>query len=390
MKYSHWKTTMCAAVLTLIGVPTSSYAQSSATAQALQADAQIIAQETGWPLSDTVDLLWAQDDLDALVDSLVANFSGDFSSAIFQEDPYSPSRIYFKAAPPTGALNLISSSGLNVIVYSNAGHNHIEWQDRVDDVADFLDLSGVTDYVVAFDSVGTIEVVVGGGAQVPTLPVGLSNGVVFSTDDGAVYEADTPVVANGQLVGGCSTAFTVRQIGSSARGILTAGHCTHIAQYRDTINNLTYGASPLGPIHFGSHGDFRAFSTTGAEVPRFASTPISDTPAKKIKNWHLIGQWVCVFGHATGSRKCSSVYRDHVTTSGRVTPTSPVVRVGRQIATKSRLTVRGDSGAGWSINTTVAGVHSGRATIRGTRRSLYSPVKFLSMAIPSLRIELAP
>jgi hypothetical protein len=139
-------------------------------AEARDQDASIIAAANNWTTQDVLDMMDDSETFGALVEEVADTYPLDFSSGVFASSPNSSSTLYFKGAVPSGVAALITASGLAVNTVSSTGKNHTEWEQQVEGLTDFLEGQSIDHFLVAFDSVTTVEVVIGGGVQAPTSP----------------------------------------------------------------------------------------------------------------------------------------------------------------------------------------------------------------------------
>lgn len=171
----------------------------------------------------------------------------------------------------------------------------------------------------------------------------------------------------------CTSAFSVRQKSTGITGILSAGHCGASMTWYDAEDSGIHNSPESNyrmyhqQTHMGSYGDFAWYTTPHWELPQYWASPSS---MRRVTGWDFypsINEQVCVYSRMQGRRTCTRVYSIGVTVNYSGYP-----QVRNLVATTTNPTIGGDSGGPWSWNTFAYGVHSGSATLGGTRRSLYS------------------
>lgn len=175
------------------------------------------------------------------------------------------------------------------------------------------------------------------------------------------YSLSTDTVA-----GDCTSGIPMIKDGQ--RGISTAMHCsnslryggvndTGIIQYRNAASTTSSGAN----IDLQWHSTLSGSSTSASFYSSAGLVRSIDAASNAV-----VGDYVCHYGMGTGYG-CEYVYQlavcytpDDLTFCGLA-------------ALESWITDGGDSGGPWFTNYTVRGVHSGRAVLNGTLRSVYTP-----------------
>lgn len=285
--------------------------------EALMMDAEIIAEENGWSVRDTVTYLETQADFSELAATIAENYPNDYSSGTNLMHPMDAPELYFKGEVPAGVQGLIDTYAFEVEVHEHTGMNATEWDDRVQALAGWLRADGQSSFAVAFDGVDSIEVILGNGVDVPTdLPTEYTTSDIrFESVPGAVAEKQGVHGGGDALISGdthwCTFGWCVED-SNGVRGVLTAGHCDYLVEYENP-DTAAQWPTTLKAAHEGSWGDFEWHTTTGSEWPNWiADENWTKRRMDGIKTFWLRGDATCVFGLTTLDRKCTTVHRTGV------------------------------------------------------------------------------
>lgn len=345
--------------------------------ESLAMDAEIIAAKNGWSFEDTVGYLEDQATFTRLVSVITATYPDDFSSSTNLLSPSDVPEIYFKGQCPAAAKELIDAAALAVDLREGMGRNAAEWDARVVGIADWLRAEKVESFVVAFDGVSTIQVVLGNGMAVPeALPADYATSdVAFeSVPEDVVVKQDGGVHGGGEAWDGASRDCTFGwcvENSSGTRGVLTAAHCTGLDTYENPETSDAFSAT-FQDQHLGVWGDFEWHTTSGPEWPNwFADEFFNLRRMDSVKTTWSNGDATCVFGMTSLERMCTTIH-------------SKAVSVGSSnymVVTVDGDTLGGDSGGGWSAGTEAHGVHGGLVTLDGASRSYYSRAERVNNAL---------
>lgn len=301
-------------------------------------------------------------------------FPSDFSSGVFAGTPTGSSSLYFKGTVPSGVPGLISASGLSVNTFGNVGKNFEEWHSQYDAVVAWLESHDYDTFVVAFDDVGTIEVLIGNGDSLPVLPVQIDDDVVITGAGGSLLTHQW--VRGGSALFNlyeddiCTSSWSVEEQGTGVRGIVTASHCAGVAQAADLAGNLV--PTTWQDEHYGTHGDLEWHTTTDAEPPTFWADEDDSRDVLSVKGNFSRNDYVCVYGRASNVRTCDNVYRTEVALGGGL---------HHMVIMDEMNTISGDSGGGWSIGNEAVGVHTGYVWFNNASRNCYSKANRIDNAL---------
>ncbi len=331
-------------------------------------DAAIIAAKNGWSTGDTVAYLEAQAAFIDLASAIAEAYPDDFSSGTNLMSPTDTPEIYFKGTVPAGAQDLVNTAVIAVEVHEDTGSNAAEWDERVEALAAWLRAEGVDSFAVAFDGVDHIEVVLGNGISVPaTVPAEhLTSDIRFKSVPGAVLVKQAAVHGGGEAWNGASRTCTFGwcvENSSGTRGVLAAGHCSGLDMYENP-DSSAQSTTTFQAQHDGSWGDYEWHTTNGSEWPNwFADEFLNLREMNGVKTFWFQGDSTCVFGMTSFERMCTTIHRTGVTSGSNE----------QMVVTVDGDTLGGDSGAGWSLDTTAHGVHTGLIDLGDSvNRSIYS------------------
>ncbi|RME26945.1 MAG: hypothetical protein D6798_05635 [Deltaproteobacteria bacterium] len=354
-------------------------------------DATLVADAMGWTLQDTLDLMDDSDAFDDLVTSIRMTWPDDFSDGVFAASPTDSSHLYFKSTVPSGVDALITASGLSVNTHDDVGKNGLEWMQQVSDITDFLEGEQIRDFLVAFDSVDNIDVVIGGGVPAPTLPVGLQGDVTVTEVTGSTMRLESAPVWGGNeaLISGvftCTTGFNVRHKSTGVTGVTTAGHCSDINQVKDSAGNIV--SATYQDDHQGRHGDFSWFTTSRAEPATFIYNHAQDDrDVTSVKTTWFRNQWACLYGQSSDSRVCDQIYRTSVSAASK---SDPSVTLRHLVVMDDNNGISGDSGGTWSYVSKAIGLHTGEITMGdGNKHDAFSRAARLDNAM-DVEVRVAP
>lgn len=350
-------------------------------AAGLLADATIVANDNNWLVQDVLDMLEDHQTFEDLIVDVAAAYPNDFSSAIGAATPTDGYDLYFKGTVPAGVAAMITASGLSVTTHANIGKNEAEWDAQVEALVAFLDDEVITDYVVGFDSIDTIELTIGSGVTPPTLPQAIASDVTVLTESGAVFSYHAPVWggnwARRNGVNTCTTSWNVIHP-SGTTGTVTAGHCFGINSILDSSG--TPVSSTFQSQRIGLHGDVEWHTTVESEPARFFRSATWWRSVRSVKNTWFRNQWVCGYGRASNNRTCDRIHRTSVSAGGGIRPL---------VVVRGLNMIPGDSGGGWSFNSQAIGVHAGECTNRGVSRDCFSRASRINNAL-GVNVRIAP
>ncbi len=331
-----------------------------------RADIAIIAETQGWPVGATYLYVNAQSTFRTVATQIAERFPEDFSSAVNLASPGDTPEIYFRDEVPPSARAIAEASGLEIELIGGIGKNAQEWAAQTDRITDWVVASGCESYGITFDSVRTIEVVIGFGEALQ-LPEHLAENVVIYTVKGEVNRLEANV-HGGTLAsnpGGATFGWCVETSGGT-RGLVTAAHVSTKGTYTHPVSGNTESVTRQDE-YYGQHGEFEWYTTTGSEWPNwFADQANNLRRMDNVKSTWFRNDDTCVFGRSSNQRACDQIYRTSYT--GNIDGNT----VERMVLTDTDNTIGGDSGGGWSYSTTAHGVHSGDTNLNGAWRNRYS------------------
>jgi hypothetical protein len=351
-------------------------------ADALAADIALIAEQKGLPLKKVESVIAFQQAFEKYADELIVRYPNQVSAVWVDPVPNMRGHIRFTGEVPSevarevqqrGQLDTIALTGNGMITIAD----HIS---RAELAAEALVDLGYKNAITFFDFKNNVlrtELKLPEGvAPLNKLDLvnALRNRVQGSRLQGRAAMVDardinlTILTGSGPIItlqhsrGGnwlrddgvreCTSGWSV--FGPNGDGIITAGHCTGLNQFEEP------GVTPYGMSfqseHRGSGGDLEYHTTIHDEYDDFYATAsdIRDVTHIRATNT-MVGNSVCVYGRSSNSRSCL-----HVVEAVGVTIVDPNgISLGSQARTDNATSVAGDSGGGWSLNTTAWGVLTG-------------------------------
>lgn len=224
---------------TAIAAAVDSEGSVQAPEESLEDDLALIAATRGWTIQQ------------ARTNHATAESIGKITQAIFSErpdilvgaklsnDPEGPPTLYVKGNAGPYVLDLITKSGIDVVVADGQTFSIAELEARKLRVAQSLTTMGFQNFAVSFDitAAGLISAGVYGPPGVSTkpadilskLPADIRADVLLMVHDGPVVTDHSSFGGMWMLMNGvnkCTSGFSVRRIATTTYGILTAGHCT--------------------------------------------------------------------------------------------------------------------------------------------------------------------
>lgn len=236
-------------------------------------------------------------------------------------------------------------------------------------MADELELQGYTDFVVSYETDGTVEVVVGNGAPLPTLPSAIGYNVVMSQSTGPTSDEDLARGGMFTLGTSCTTGFNVYHVASGITGTTTAAHCDGVNGAFDDLSTIVL-ANPAEDEHYGKWGDMQWHETpnddeTNSIWYRDASPVGLRRAITKVEPTFTKYSWYCNYGRNTKD-DCDSVRRISVRKWS----------VRRLVGMHEREKGGGDSGGPWYRGEYAAGLHHGALWSPGWR-DLFTKAHYL-------------
>lgn len=364
--------------------------------EAFLADAQAAADARGVPLADVIAGLEHAVAFDRLLENVVDLYGDIFAGAWTDDFPYSKSSIAVKGPIPPGLGRLVDDADIEVNLVGGAPYSRDEMKVLTYEVQQVLRAEGhvaaawlserdggifaevtrtPTTALPGFAADARIRVadaveskVPGAGSflesrlEVIVAPAGYealffpehTYGGGIAQDDG-VYE--------------CTTGFTVN-FNSGGTGVVTAGHCHGINQYKPEFSGAY--SMPWKSEHQGFYGDFEFHTSTHIEPDDFYAnfSVLRDVVSTATEASINQGDPVCVFGRTSGL---------DCTTEVEVTyRCEPVIGGGPDIChlvvVDEHVTQGKDSGGPWFWNQQAIGVHAGEVVLYSDTASAFSPV----------------
>lgn len=356
--------------------------------EALQVDAELIAQVEGISVEHARAVLEHQERMDLLQERIHRLNPAAYGGAVHAPLPEISTTIYVKGRVSREARALVAQEiqvmrdgsgplGQQVrnmprpsVQIEASEFSLRDMEDMSNRAADGLRKAGLTDFSTGADvRSGTIEVEVSdrdlervrmtadevlASLDVPPQARGKAQVV-----RGSVL-ADTHSYGGGQLAEGsanrCTSAFVVERISNGVDGVLTAAHCVPnpLTKYKETNGN-TYNIYHQGSS-LSSLGDAAWYTTTHYEYDDFFYSHGSrrDVTGLKEHLWMDVGDVVCRYGRKTGNgsgcKAIKQLFVSMTTSSGTY---------GSLIRTHPTGDDFGDSGGPWYVSGTAWGIQKG-------------------------------
>jgi hypothetical protein len=329
-------------------------------------DVGLIAARTGWTPAATADHMRVQQRLGALLGRLAQRHPATFAGGRLAAEPGGTSVVRFTGAVPPDAAADAAAAGIRVDVVGGAKYSSAEQRARVDAIVAHLRGTGHVDAAASALFDGSIEVVVGGGGLPPQLPANLRDDVRVTMTPGAVSRTEHSLGGARLRDGGafqCTSGFTVVENATGITGVSTAGHCTGIDQYDPPGPEAPYAVT-FEAEHVGSYGDFQWMTSSHLEPAQFYATDTQVRVLQSITPYVnlAVGATYCVYGRASNSRACDTVYSTYTSTT----------TIGSLVTMTADNTINGDSGGTWAFNNEGIGIHCGDLYTGGSWRNVYS------------------
>jgi hypothetical protein len=353
------------------------------------ADIAILARETGLPAQRIERALAFQQAFAAYADRLLSRYPDQISAVWAEPLPNTRGHVQFTAAVPAEVTAEIESLGVlephNLAITGDGQISMADHIRRAELAAAALGDLAYQETVTLFDPIDNvirIELQLPAGAMQPRtvdLVGAVQNRVRADRDQhgkarlhgraGTVAARDLelkiltgsgPMLKNDHSRGGnwllddgveeCTSSWSVH--GSYGDGILTAGHCDGLNQFKQP-GVAPYDMTFRTQVH-GAEGDVQYQTTAHEELPEFyaTSTDIRDLISIQPTNT-MVGGRVCLYGRKSNDRRCFTVE------AIGVTATLSGVTVSNLARTDSTNSIPGDSGGGWSFNNTAWGINRG-------------------------------
>lgn len=172
----------------------------------------------------------------------------------------------------------------------------------------------------------------------------------------------------------CTTAFSV-VTSAGITGIATAAHCEKMNRF-DAVppesDYATYGQRE----HKGLYGDVEWHITSHWELPEYYKDRDARWPVRSVAGSVTKGQVVCGYSRMRSVRKCDRVYSTSVSVQYTGLP-----RIYNLVMMSGEMMTGGDSGGPWSNYDRAFGIHSGRMTVNGRKRDMWSRASYLPQAL---------
>jgi len=327
-----------------------------------------IAAEEGWSEADTIALIQEQTEFNDLVSAVAKGCPNQFSAAENVGEPGGVAAIYFKGGSiPACAQEHLLETTVNVTIVTGALENALEIDQHADDVGDYLEYNGYTDFVVGSRVDGTIDVTIGSAEPMPTFPPSIASGVVVELETDAVSLQD--VSRGSTQIGLCTTAFSVYNPAGATYGISSARHCglPTPAQHVDHLGNVVPTAfEDQGPTRWGDmewhstpfDNDENEIWIDYAGDIRIAILDVMTRIPRRT--------WICINAR-TNANTCDRVRDPRIRTSS----------YRRLVLMERRRRAGGDSGGPWYREDDASGIHSGAARKRGRWGDTFSRAEYL-------------
>ena len=350
---------------------------------ALAADIALTAEQLGFSVESVENAVAFQEEFRKYAEDLLARYPDQISAVWVEPVPSMKGHIRFTGEVPSEVAKEVAQRGQPDMIILT-GNGMISITDniyRAELAAEALLGLGYQNAVTFFDvadNVVRIEVKLPEGVSQPSkldIASAMHNraqesrlkgreAIVNTSDiDLTIIRGSGPMITLEHTRGGnwlldnsgddmCTSGWSV--FGPNGDGIITAGHCTGyvyqfeqpgVTPYSMTFKSDVQGSSGDVGYHTTVHDEYDDFYATASEIRDVAYIRATNS---------MVGYGVCVYGRSSNSRDCS-----HVVEAVGVTVVISGTSTGNQARTNKHTTIGGDSGGGWSYNTTAWGVHTG-------------------------------
>lgn len=333
-----------------------------------------LSSELGIPSEDAVArYAWSDEFSDAL--ARVKGVHGDtFAWGAMNPSGEVGATVAFVGEPPAGVVDLFSEVPVPVTIEGGAPQSEKSYVDAVSSAhyaaRASLKARGLSSNAVAseYDRVsGTVLVhLLGSTAKVPEVALNaIQSHAIAAVNRMPLAAAErrpavevvaalggsaqNDILRGGGQMSGCTSGFTVRDLDSGLRGLLTADHCGTSQSYEG--RSLNYRRSLAA-----SRGDISFFSSSETASPTFWRSFSTYNTVTTHPMAPALGQALCKFGRTTG-QSCDTV-RNFGACRG---PYCNLVEM------YNRRADGGDSGGPWFDGARAVGIHSGGVCAVGCR-----------------------
>lgn len=344
--------------------------------EALTQDLSLWAEGRGWTLAEARAHYRAVDDVRRAAKKLHELRPSAFVGSAISGSPGTPGTLYIKGRADAELRAALLAEG-NIRIEDNQPFSFDDLVNRHQRIVETLQGRGFKEIGVSSDirNHGRLAVLLRREGSLPgkaaevlaMLPPELRNDVDVSVQD-------EPLGHDESFSGGgmelrvdyinaaiCTTGWSVRQQECTIcdppylTGVVTAGHCP---------NNYDYVLHAGVGLHTEAFqeeqenwvGDMQWHTTNAVEDARWYASPTQTRLASSVLQTYemTIGSPVCLFSPRQGARFCTPEIQAYPYTA-----TMDGVTFTNLVQTDSDVSVGGDSGAGWSYNTTAIGIHKG-------------------------------
>lgn len=180
------------------------------------------------------------------------------------------------------------------------------------------------------------------------------------------------LLRGGAFLGGCTSGFVLRSLGSGAKRLSTAAHCGYTGDYLRYQNPNQAASTSLKMTwrHFGNEGDIAYLQPNSSfrPYPSFYAGVSEIRAVRSITSNFYEGRVLCRFGKTTHN-ECGRLSGDFTSRFAEYDSKDVGKIAHNLVEMKERKADRGDSGGPWYApyqNSAAAGVHSGGASCRST------------------------
>lgn len=361
-------------------------------AQARAADAAAYAADFGVGQAEALRRLAEQRSLNDALARLEASYPDRFAGGWIEHEPAFRGIARFKGAVPAGAAELAG----DLVLRPGAPRSLAQLEARSGEVFDAVGESFDATLATTFDvKSSTIELSIQKPAELKDASEAELRGLLPATakaPDVRVTFSDAPVHGNEHHYGGaltsgadgCTTGFTIFEVGTDTTGVLTAGHCDSRSGGNPSRWYIPPDGSPWSNMswqdgHRGAWGDFEWHTATGHD--EFDDFYVGNTTLRDVGGYVSSiyeGSYFCKYGRTT-SFGCDNVYRTSVSITDE-----DGFDIERLVATEDHITDGGDSGGPWFSNNDAVGIHHGYYTSWFEERSLFSRIVYADNALPGI------
>ncbi|WP_100445493.1 chymotrypsin family serine protease [Glycomyces xiaoerkulensis] len=333
--------------------------------ESLEHDLRLTAEAKGWTFEQAEAQYEVTEAIGDIAGEIAPKRPEAFVGTALSEEPGGAPTLYLKGEADEFVERVIEQSGQKVIVADGQPYSFVELQERSLQLTEELIKLGYGDIVSAVDiTEGTVSAEVAAprgniveadqiaGRLSEELRTGIDLSVVKGLDNRAEHAYGGAVLYDDGFFE-CTSGWTV-EAPDGTTGVTTAGHCNGINEIEEDgccVFDMTFQTQ-----YQGYWGDVEWHTTNHIEPARFYASPNNLRDTLSIEPWSdfTVGESICMFGRATGSRECGLDVED-----AWVSCTFSGTTIDSLVQMDGDVTTGGDSGGPWSWGNRAYGSHVG-------------------------------